>query len=186
MQDHPPVAELVLEALNHQGPIAGDDAGGFLLFGQVAGEIGCGPAVQADRCQPGSGVVVAGGTNFAAEPAQRPAEFGGTAQRVALPEGELAGLSEGGGDQDSVVGDVLDLPARRAQGEDVTDPGFVDHLLVEFAHPASAATLVLGADQEDPEHAPVRDGAAGGHGQALGAGPAGQGAGLAVPDNAWT
>ena len=52
------------------------------------------------------------------------------------------------------------------------DPGLVDHLLVELADPA-AALLRVGAGEEDAEQAAVRDGAAGGDGEPLGARPAG-------------
>ena len=72
---------------------------------------------------------------------------------------------------------------RGAEGEDVADPGLVDHLLVELADPA-AALLGVGAGQEDPEQPAVRDGAAGGDGQPLGAGAAGDRARHAVPHHA--
>ena len=86
-----------------------------------------------------------------------------------------------GRDQHPVVGDVLDPPAGGAEGEDVADAGLVDHLLVELADPPARA---LAADQEDAEQAAVGDGAAAGHGQPLGAGPAGELPGDAVPDDA--
>ena len=79
------------------------------------------------------------------------------------------------------MGDVLDPPAGRAEREHVTDPRLVDHLLVELADPAAGP---LAADQEDPEEAAVGDRAAAGDGQPLGARPAGELAGHAVPDDA--
>jgi hypothetical protein len=75
------------------------------------------------------------------------------------------------------VGDVLDPPAGRAEGEDVADPGLVDHLLVELADPTARAL----ADQEDPEQPAVGDGSAAGDGERLrrdgGDGAAGRGPG---------
>ena len=104
----------------------------------------------------------------------------GRPEGVAGPEGQPARLPGSGGDEDAVVGDVLDPPAGGAEGEDVADPGLVDHLLVELADPAAAAPF--SPDQEDAEKAAVGDGAAAGHGQALGTGAPGQLAGDAVPD----
>ena len=83
------------------------------------------------------------------------------------------------GDQHPVVGDVLDPPRRRAQGEDVADPGLVDHLLVELTDPG-----LLLADQEDAEQPAVGDRPAAGDGQPLRPGSGGQLAGDAVPDDA--
>lgn len=93
-----------------------------------------------------------------------------------MPEGQPAGLTERGGHQDAVVGDVLDPPAGGAERENIADPRFVDHLLVEFADSRSFL-----AHHVHREHAAVGDGAARGHRQALGAGPSGETAGVAVP-----
>ena len=104
---------------------------------------------------------------------------------VALPEREPARAAGGGGDQHLVVGDLLDPPARRAEGEHVADPGLVDHLLVQLADPAPGGVPPGGvalADQEDAEQTTVRDGAARGDGQPLRAGSGGQHAGVALPD----
>ena len=59
------------------------------------------------------------------------------------------------------MGDVLDAPRRRAEREDVTDAGLVDHLLVELADPGAPLPGVA-ADQEHAEQAAVGDGAAAG------------------------
>ena len=71
-------------------------------------------------------------------PKARPSSSG-RRWRVALPEREPARRARSGGDQHLVVGDLLDPPARGAEGEDVADPGLVDHLLVELADPAAGA-----------------------------------------------
>ena len=107
---------------------------------------------------------------------ERRAEFGGPAETVAVPERQPARLSVGGADQHPVERDLLDPPAGGAEREDVADPRFVDHLLVEFADPGG-----LLADHVDGEQAAVGDGAARGDGQALRAGPAGERVGVAVP-----
>ena len=104
--------------------------------------------------------------DLAQERAQRPAQLQRAAELVALPERQPARHPGRGRDQDAVAGDVLDPPGGRAQGEDVADPGLVDHLLVQLADPA-AALLGVGSRQEDPEQAAVRDGAAGGDGEPL-------------------
>ena len=96
-----------------------------------------------------------------------------------MPERQLAGQPGRGRDEHPVVGDVLDPPARRAEGEDVADPRLVHHLLVELADPRA-----LLADEEDAEQAAVGDGAAAGDRKPLRARPSGQGAGHAVPDQA--
>ena len=83
------------------------------------------------------------------------------------------------------MGDLLDPPAGRAEGEHVADPGLVDHLLVELADPPARRVPPGGvalADQEDAEQAAVGDGAAGGDGQPLRSGPGGQQPGVALPD----
>ena len=70
------------------------------------------------------------------------------------------------------MGDVLDPPAGRAEGEDVADAGLVDHLLVELADPRARARSP--PDEEDAEQAAVGDGAAAGDGEPLGARAAGE------------
>ncbi len=114
--------------------------------------------------------------HLAQECTERGTEFGGSTLTVAVPEGQPAGPAVGGGDQHPVEGDLLDPPAGGTEREDVAHPRLVDHLLVEFAHPR-----VLLADHVHGEQAAVGDRAAGGDRESLGAGPAGEGAGRAVP-----
>jgi hypothetical protein len=98
---------------------------------------------------------------------------------VTLPERKPTGLSRRGRDEHPVVGDVLDPPGRCAEREDVTDPGLIDHLLVELADPGG-----LFSHQEDAEESAVGDRAATGHREPLRAGPAAELAGDPVPDDA--
>ncbi len=79
------------------------------------------------------------------------------------------------------MGDVLDAPRRRPEGEHVADAGLVDHLLVELAHPAARA---LAGGQEDAVQAAVGDGAAAGDGQPLGSRTRGEHVGVPVPHDA--
>ena len=104
--------------------------------------------------------------DLADEGAERAAQLGGPALLVALPERQLAGLPRRRRDEHPVVGDVLDAPRRRAEGEDVTDARLVDHLLVELADPATGP---LTRGEEDGIQPAVGDRAAARHGQALGA-----------------
>ena len=168
MHDQPPVAELVAEPLDHEGAVVGQVAGRRLLLGEVGQQVGRGPLVEPGRPRrgpaPASGV--AEPTSRRNAPSARPSSSG---RPSASPcqNGILPGLPGRGRDQHPVVGDVLDPPGRRAEQEDVADPGLVDHLLVELADPAAAA---LGAGEEDAEQPAVGDGAAAGDGQPLRAG----------------
>ena len=84
-------------------------------------------------------------------------------------------MAKGRGNQNPVKGDVLNFPAGGAEREDVAYPGFVDHLLIEFADAATALVRlaggtssgrtcrgpgVPGAHDEHTKEPPVRDGPA--------------------------
>ena len=183
VHDDPPVAELVPEALHDDRAVVGDVSAGLALFGQVRQDVVGGPGVESGCQQPQPGVVLRECADLAKERPQRAAQFQRAAQLVALPEGQTARDSGGGGDQDPVARDVLDAPGAGAEGEHVPDPGFVHHLLVELADPA-AALLGVRAGEEDPEEPAVRDRAPGGDGQALRSRAAGDRAGDAVPHHA--
>ncbi|PSK67650.1 hypothetical protein B0E53_00297 [Micromonospora sp. MH33] len=173
----PPVAQLVAEPLDHHRAVVGQRPGGLLLLAQVAHEVAGGPVVQPAGPQRGHGVGVGLAQQRPDPGADGPAQLDRATELVALPERHPGGLAGGGGDQHPVGGDLLDPPGRRAEQEDVADPGLVDHLLVQLADPGGP----LGAGQEDPEQAPVGDGAAAGHGEPLRAGPAGEHVGRPVP-----
>ena len=180
VQHDPPVPHLVAEPLHDQGRVAGHVAGRLALIGQVPPEVGGGVGVEAGGVQARGDLRLRPGRHLAQEPAERAAEFSGAALVVAQPERQPAGPAGRGRDEDAVVGDLLDAPAGGPEREDVTDPRFVDHLLVQLA---DAGGLL--PHHEHAEQAAVRDGAAGGDGQSLGAGAAGEGAGVAVPHQAW-
>ena len=181
VQHQPPVAELVAEPLHDQRAVVGQVAGGLPLAARYRIRFSA-----ASSSRPALRSVVAASSarcaDLAAERAERPAQLGGAAGRVAVPERQPARLAGRGGDQHLVGGDVLDPPGGGAEHEHVADPRLVDHLLVEFADAVGVAALALRAGQEHAEQAAVGDGAAAGDGQPLRAGPAVQGAGGAVPD----
>jgi hypothetical protein len=136
VQHHAPVTQLVPEPLHDQGPVVGHRAGGFPLVGEVTEQVPGGQLVQAGLGQHGRrGVRVRLGQLTAGAPDRGP-QLGGPPGGVAVPERQLAGLAGRRGDQHAVGGDVLDPPGGGAEHEHVADPRLVDHLLVEFAHPA--------------------------------------------------
>ena len=151
MDHHPPVAEFVAEAFDDHGSVIRKRSGGGALLVDVGGQVGPGVVVQVELVEAGRLP-----RHLAVEPADSASEFGGAAFVFAAPERQPSGAAGGRRDQHLVTGDLLDSPGGRPQSEDVADPRFVDHFLVQLAHPASTL-LVRG--QEDPEHAAVWDGA---------------------------
>ena len=130
-------------------------------------------------------------SDLASEGTDCPTEFCGATESVALPERHFARLTEGRAHEHSIVGNVLDAPARRAESKHVTDSRLVDHLFVEFADSpptggcrARAAGSRLGANHEHPKKTTIGDCAAGCHSEPLRAGPAGNRARNPVPHDA--
>jgi hypothetical protein len=162
----PPVAQLVAEPLDQDGAVGGQHPGRLALLGQEGPQVVGRPRVQPGLPAAGHRGRRVEGDHLAGEGADRRAQLRRPAQLVALPERQPPRLPRGGGDQDPVVGDVLDAPARGAEREHVPDPGLVDHLLVQLSDPGG-----LLADQEDPEQPAVGNRAAAGHREALGARP---------------
>ena len=122
VQHHPPVAELVTEPLDDQGPVVGHVAGGRALLGEVPDQVPRRQLVQADLLQLRSGVHLAGRGQLAAGRPDGPAQLGGPARGVAVPERQLARLAGRGRDQHAVRRDVLDPPRAGAEHEHVADP----------------------------------------------------------------
>ena len=158
---------------------------GGSLLGQVGQQVVGRPLVQAGGEDAGPGVRRRQGAELPGERTERAAELHRAARRVALPERELARLPRCRSHEHPVVGDVLDPPRGRAESEDVADPRLVDHLLVQLAHPGTAATggRLVGPGQEDAEQATVRDRPAAGHREPLSAGAPGDRTGHPVPDH---
>ncbi len=182
VHDDPPVAQLVAEPLDHQGAVVGHVPGGLLLLAQVGDEVVGRPVVEA--CHPGALAcrVVGQPGDLAQERADGAPELRRPAERVAVPERQLARLPGRRRHEHPVVRDLLDAPRRRAEGEDVADPRLVHHLLVELADPAPGPPpRLVTAGEEHSEQPPVGDRAAAGDGEPLGARPAGERAGEPVP-----
>ncbi len=96
------------------------------------------------------------GAQLADQSADAAAEFERAARTVAFPEGHFAGLAGSGGDEDAVVGDLVDAPGGGAEDEGLVGVRLEDHLLVELA---DADGFALGVSEEDAVEAAVGDGA---------------------------
>ncbi len=168
-----------MEPLDQQRAIVGNVAGGLTLLVEVRQQVGHGELVEAGRSGPCGRPLGPRRRQLPQERADRPAQLGRPARRVAVPERQLARLSRGRRHQHPVGGDVLDAPRAGAEHEHVADPRLVHHLLVELADPGGPLT-----DEEHPEQAPVGDGAAAGDREPLRARPAAQRAGHPIPHDA--
>lgn len=96
MDHDAPVAQLVTEPLDHDGPVVGDVAARLALFGEVRQHVLGGPGVQAGRHQPQPGVLLSEAAELAEERADRAPQFERPAELVALPERQPARHSGGG------------------------------------------------------------------------------------------
>lgn len=95
--DHdPPVAQLVAEPLDQDGPVVGHVAAGLALFGEVRQDVLGGPGVQSGRHQPQPGVLVTQTAELTEERADRSPQFERPAELVALPERQPARHPGGG------------------------------------------------------------------------------------------
>src|SRR5699024_9576843 len=156
-----------------------DVPGGLALLAQVAAQVGDRVLIEAGLGESSLHPGVPARRDLTQEPSHRAPEFGGAPLIVAQPERQPARSAGGGRDQHTVVADLLDPPARRAECEHVADPGLVHHLLIQLA---DAGRLL--AHHEHPEQASMRDGPARGHRQTLGARAPRDGLRVAVPHQA--
>ncbi|GMA26435.1 hypothetical protein GCM10025864_41940 [Luteimicrobium album] len=100
VQHDPPVAELVTEPLDHDGPVVGHRARRGALVGEVGEQVVGGPAVEPGVAQPGVRRVGIGrgpGSGLAHPGADRRAELGGTAGESPFQNGSRPG-SPGAGE----------------------------------------------------------------------------------------
>ena len=119
-----PVAELVAAALDDDGAVVGDSAGGFFLVGEEAHEVFGGAGVEVvfgDKAGEGGGDWQ--GAEFANHGADAAAEFEWAAGAIAFPERHFAGFAGGGRDKDAVVGDFVDAPGGGAEDEGFAGAG---------------------------------------------------------------
>ncbi len=157
---HAPVADLVAEPLDDDGPVGGQRPGRLPFLGDESGEIRCRPRVEpVPRLEHLCGRGQIQGSELTDEGADRPAQLEGATRTVAVPEGH-AWCALGGSrhHDDAVVIDLADLPGRGSEDEGVTRTRLVDHLLVELSDLAA-----LG--EHHGVEATVGDGARVGHGQ---------------------
>ena len=89
-------------------------------------------------------------------------------------------MAGGWGDEDAVVGDLVDAPGGGAEDEDLAGAGLEDHLLVQLAYADGFGAV----GEEDAVEAAVGDGAAVEDGDALGAVARGEPVAGAVPGDA--
>ena len=89
---HPPVADLVAEALDDDRAVVGHHAGGLGLLVEVGEEVAGRALVEPAGAQPGDRVAGAG-AQLAGERADGPAELERAARAVAVPERHLPGLA---------------------------------------------------------------------------------------------
>ena len=165
-QAQPPVAELVAEPLDDDPPI-GRQVARSTRARRRGRRAGCRPLARRGRGARAAGSVRAGpallaagqvGLELADERAQRPPELDRPADRVAVPERQLARDAGRRADRDPIVADLLDPPAACAEDDDVAvhpGPQLVDHLLVELADAAARRPRL--ADHEHAVQAAIRD-----------------------------
>ncbi len=150
-QAQPPVAELVPEPLDHDPPVGRQGASHVALVLEVGDEVLGRQRIEIvalakpgeDR-RPSARAPAEIRLDLGDERAERTAKLDRPTDGVTVPERELAGLPGRGRDDDPVVRDLLDPPRRGTEGDDLTDPALVDHLLVELAHPPSGRARLAG------------------------------------------
>jgi hypothetical protein len=175
---HAPVAELVADALDHDGRRIRHRARGRLIL-QVLKEVLGGARVQVVVTDEAIERRGGGDTEqIAHQTADREAELQGPPRAIALPEGHLAGLAGRRRHQHAIVRDLLDAPRRGAEHEGLADAALEHHLLVELADARRARPR---AEQEDAEQPAVGNRAAVGDRDALRALARDEGAGGPVP-----
>ena len=190
--DEPPVAQLVSEPLDHDPAVGREGAGCLALVLEVGEEVVGGEVVEVVVApqapggpRPALRALREVGLDAADELADGPAQLHGPADRVAVPERQLARHARSRRHRHPVGRDLRDPPGAGAQDHDVAvHPGaqLVDHLLVELPHPAAGRPRL--ALEEHRVQPPVRDRAAAGDGDDARVAPALDDVGHAVPRDA--
>ena len=177
VDDHPPVAKLVAKALDEQGAVIGQLAGGLALLVHVGHEVRCRPLIETGGAQSLFDHRLLAVGDGADECPHCLAEFGRSSERVTMPERQPARLTRRRAHEHPIVRDLLDPPTARPEGDHLADPRFVDHLLVELADPRA-----LLAHHEYAEEPAIGDRAAARDGEPLRPGAAGEDPGGSIPD----
>ena len=175
----PPIAELIPEALDHDGAVGRHRSSGLNLVREVIEQVAGRPIIEARALlQSSDGGVGLHRGQLAHRRAHGASDLYRPAQRVAVPERDPPRLAGRGRHHHLGRRDVGDPPGGGPKHKGFTRPHLVDHLFVQLA---DALAVV---EQVDGEQATVRDGPATHDRQALGAGAATDCSFEAVPDDA--
>ena len=149
---HPPVADLVAEALDDDRPVRRHRPGRLLLVAQEREQV---PGrLLVERVLLGQALerlLLGESDELTRRTSDRFAELVRTAGAFALPERDQPGHARSRRDEHPVARDLLDPPRRRAERERLPRAGLVDHLLVQLADAAAAV------DQMHAVQAAIRD-----------------------------
>ena len=112
-QAQPPVAELVAEALHDHTLVGGQRAGRLAFVLEIGDEVACGELVEVvalaepcERLRPTARAASEVLLELTGERAERPSQLDRPADRIAVPERQLAGLAGRGLDGDPVGRDL--------------------------------------------------------------------------------
>ena len=158
---HPPVADLVAEALDDDRAVVRARRPSPRPVRRCTAR-GCSPRTHRANSAWSSRSIAAAGSRSRisrTNPPSAAAQLQRAARTIAVPERHLAGLARRRADRDALERDVLDAPGGRSQHERLARARLVDHLLVELAH-----TRAVG--EEHTEQAAIGNRATGGDGQA--------------------
>ena len=153
-----PVADLVAEALDDDGPIRGHGTGRGLLVAEEGHQVLRRLLVQRvvfgqprDRLRLRQGGQLAGGL------ADRLAELVRPTRPFSLPERDRPRNTRSRRDEHTVAGDLLDPPRGGAEHERLARARFVDHLLVELPDPPAAVHEMNAVETPVGDRARIRD-----------------------------
>ena len=174
-----PVADLVAEALDDDGPVRRHGAGRGGLLVQERQQVARGAIVeQMLVTKTRERLLLAERNELARCLADRLAELVRPADALALPERDRARHARRRRDEHAVARDLFDPPRRGAEQERLAGTRLVDHLLVELADTAAAV------DEIHAEETAIRNRAGVRHREPPGAGATADDAGGAIPDDA--
>ena len=141
----PPIAELIAEALDHDGAVGGHRSGGLNLVREVVEQVAGRPIIEARALlQSGHGGIGRHRGQLAHRLAHGASHLDRPAKRVAVPERDAPGFARCRRDHHLRRSDIRHPPARGAEDEDFARPHLVDHLLVQLPNLLSVIKEVHG------------------------------------------